>query len=158
MQGTTQITVVGNLVKEPFVREPSGYFVLRGTVAVNKKLKGKESTLFLEFEFWGDHAKSVLPFLQKGKPIAVTGELKEDSWIEKETGVKKSKMLILADKVLLLGGNSQEGKTNESTTIETKTSGGWEKVPTAKATPTAKAPQGWDAPFEGAGLSTEYPF
>ena len=53
MQGTTQITVVGNLVKEPFVREPSGYFVLRGTVAVNKKLKGKESTLFLEFEFWG---------------------------------------------------------------------------------------------------------
>ena len=142
MQGITQVTVVGNLVKEPFVREPSGYFVLRGTVAVNEKLKGKESTLFLEFEFWGDHAKSVLPFLQKGKPIMVIGKLKEDSWTEKETGQKKSKMLISADKVILLGGSSQDGNGVKPTPIETQNKGGWESVPSAKVS----AANSWEPP------------
>ena len=132
MQGITQVTVVGNLVKEPFVREPSGYFVLRGSVAVNEKFKGKESTLFLEFEFWGDHAKSVLPFLQKGKPIMVIGKLKEDSWTEKETGQKKTKMLISADKVILLGGSSQDSNGVKSTPIETQNKGGWESVPSGR--------------------------
>ena len=149
MQGITQVTVVGNLVKEPFVREPSGYFVLRGSVAVNEKFKGKESTLFLEFEFWGDHAKSVLPFLQKGKPIMVIGKLKEDSWTEKETGQKKTKMLISADKVILLGGSSQDGNGVKSTPIETQNKGGWEPVPSAKV-PAANSwepPAAADCPF-----------
>ena len=149
MQGITQVTAVGNLTKEPFVREPSGYFVLRGAVAVNEKVKGKESTLFIDFELWGDYGKHVLPFLQKGKPIMVIGKLKEDSWIEKETGQKKSKMLILADKVILLGGNSQGDNKAESTPIETQNKGGWEAIPPAKV-PAANSwepPAAADCPF-----------
>ena len=158
MQGYTQVTAVGNLVRDPEVRNPAGYFVLRGTVAVNESSKGKKSTLYMEFEVWNDYGKNILPFLQKGKAIMVVGKLKEDSWTENGTGQKKSKMLISADKVILLGGSSQDGKGDESTPIGTNPSDGWGKPPATKATPTDKAPQGWEPPADEKGLSMECPF
>ena len=57
---------------------------------------------------WGKTAENLKPYLTKGKQIAVEGYLRQDRW-EKD-GQKFSKVGIVADSVMLLGGRSDNGR------------------------------------------------
>lgn len=66
----------------------------------------KNTAYFFDIVMWGKLADNLEKYLYKGKGIAVDGHLKVDTW-EKD-GQKKSKTLIVADTVKLLGGKADD--------------------------------------------------
>lgn len=78
------------------------------SIAVNRsKREGDqwvEEVSYFDVTIWGKQAESLKQYLQKGKQIAVDGYLKQDRW-EKD-GQNHSRVIVVANSVQLLGGNS----------------------------------------------------
>jgi len=96
-----KVMLIGRLTGEPESRVlPSGMKVANFGVAVNKKYKDKKETYFFDVESYGQLAERVGTF-GKGYQVFIEGELRQDRW-ETPTGEKKSKVKIVADRVVLI--------------------------------------------------------
>ena len=51
-------------------------------------------THWVECEAWGDDARQLVDHVTKGRQIMVTGRLKENTWMDKMTGQKRSKLKV----------------------------------------------------------------
>lgn len=83
-------------------------------LAVNRKFAGRdgqerEETLFVDVDVWGKQAESCNTYLRKGSPALVEGRLKLDEWDDRETGRKRSKIGVTAERVQFLGGRGGGG-------------------------------------------------
>jgi single-strand DNA-binding protein len=67
----------------------------------------QEETTFVDVELWGRQAEIAGEYLRKGRPVFIEGRLKLDSWDDKQTGAKRSKMKVVGEQLQLLG--SREG-------------------------------------------------
>jgi len=151
MQGYSQITIVGNLAKDAYAKQPGGFFLAECSVAVNEKIKGKETVYYMDVKLWGDFAKAMVEYLKKGQAILFSGELKQESWTDKTTGDKRSKFIVHANRCLLLGGNSQKGGNASPNGTESKTEGGdnsAQPTPWQEVQPAQNNPEGWNT-FKG---------
>ena len=76
------------------------------SIAVNRSEKRngawQDKVSYFDVTVWGKTAENIIPYLHKGKQIAIDGYLDQQRW-EKD-GVKYSKVVIIADNVQLLGG------------------------------------------------------
>jgi single-strand DNA-binding protein len=110
-----RVTLAGNLTRDPQVR----FFANERAVAdfglaINRKFKAndgslKEETTFVDVEAWGRTAELVGQYLTKGSGCFIEGRLKLDSWDDKKTGEKRSKIKVVADSVQFLGGRGERG-------------------------------------------------
>ncbi len=114
--------LIGRLTGEPEVRPlPSGK-VASFSVAVNKKYKDKngewkEEAYFFDVESYGQLAERVGTF-GKGYQILIEGELRQDRW-ETPTGEKKSKVKVVADRVVLIA-KPEDKKVDDEVAVETE--------------------------------------
>jgi single-strand DNA-binding protein len=101
--GMNQVTVVGNLTREPDLRyTPAGDAVLGLSMAVNETWNDRqgqkqEKVHWLDATLWRDLAESAKD-LKKGDPVLITGRLTNESWTDKE-GNKRSSTKIEATRV-----------------------------------------------------------
>ena len=102
---TAQVTVVGNLTRDPELRfTPSGAPVTTFGVAVNRRWQNRdsqqweESTSFFNVTCWRDLAQNVSESLEKGSRVLVSGRLDQRSW-ETQDGERRSVVEIVADEV-----------------------------------------------------------
>ena len=115
MRGYSKVVIIGNLTKDPELRYiSSGMAVGNFTVAINKSFKTqtgetKEEVSFIPIIVWGKTAENCNQYLKKGSPVFVEGELKQESWNDKD-GQKRSAIKINASTVQFLG----QGKATES--------------------------------------------
>lgn len=99
------VTLAGNLTRDVQVRFlPNEKTVAGFGLAINRRWKDsngqqKEETIFVDVETWGRTAELVGQYLTKGRGCCVEGRLKLDSWDDKESGQKRSKLIVVADKV-----------------------------------------------------------
>lgn len=99
------ITIVGNLTQDPTQRYTSnGTGVCSFSVAVNERFTDKageqqERTSFVDVSAWGDLGEHVAESLHRGDRAIVTGKIQQDTWEDKETGGKRSKLAIKASSV-----------------------------------------------------------
>jgi len=104
-----RVTLAGNLTRDPDVKFlPNDKAVAGFGLAINRKFKGpdgsaKEETTFVDVEAWGRTAELVGQYLTKGQPCFIEGRLRLDSWDDKKTGEKRSKLKVVADSVQFLG-------------------------------------------------------
>lgn len=122
MTDINRVVLVGRLVRDlgndqrDFAYTPSGQARANISIAVNRSRKQGdqwvEEANFFDVTIWGKTAENLKPYLTKGKQIAVEGYLKQDRW-EKD-GQKFSKVGIVADSVMLLGGRSDNGGSQSS--------------------------------------------
>ena len=99
MSNFNHVVLVGNLVKDPEVRElPSGQTVCDMRIAVNTQRKESEETLFIDIATWGAIAKTCAKYMSKGRSIIAAGRLKTDEWEDKE-GNRRSKTYVVANTV-----------------------------------------------------------
>jgi single-strand DNA-binding protein len=95
--------VKGNLTRDPELKyTPKGTAVCSLSIAVNEvwnddQGQKREKVHFFDVTAWGKRAETVNQYFHKGKPILVTGRLQQESWDEKETGQKRSKVKIVMD-------------------------------------------------------------
>jgi single-strand DNA-binding protein len=58
---------------------------------------------------WGPQGEACAKYLTKGRQVAVSGRLDQQTW-EAQDGSKRSKVGIVADQVVFLGGGQKDGQ------------------------------------------------
>ena len=87
-------TIIGNLTRDPEIRFTStNKAVAKFAVAV--KREHGDGVDYIDCVAWNRTAEQIAQFL-KGDKVFVTGHLKLDSWEDKKTGEKRSKLLVNA--------------------------------------------------------------
>ena len=120
MANLNKVMIIGNLTADPEVRTtPRGNTVAELRLAVNRMSSGpndgerREETTYLDVTCWGRTAEIAGQYLAKGRPVFIEGRLQQDTWEDKQTGQKRSKIRIVAENMQLLGsrdgGQSQGG-------------------------------------------------
>ena len=109
-----KVILIGNLGKDPEVRYTNGgQAVANLRIATSRswtdKQSGqkKEETEWHDVEVWGKQAEQCGEYLAKGRQVYVEGRLKTDSWDDKTTGQKRSRVKVVADTVRFLSGGER---------------------------------------------------
>jgi len=108
---------MGNLTRDPEVRyTPKGNAVTDLGLAVNRSYtldsgERREEVTFVDITVWGRQAELAGQYLHKGRPVFIEGRLQLDSWDDKNTGEKRSKLRVVCDNMRFIGnrGDSQGG-------------------------------------------------
>lgn len=94
------VTIAGNVVRDPELKfTPSGTALCNFGVAVNGGTKENPTTSFFDITCWQQLAENVAESIPKGARVVVYGRLDQQSWEDKETNEKRSKIQITADEV-----------------------------------------------------------
>lgn len=119
MASLNKVMLIGNVTRDPEVRyTPKGTAVTDVGLAVNRvyTLEGekREETTFVDITFWGRQAEIVGEYVKKGRPLFVEGRLQMDTWEDKQSGQKRSRLKIIAEQMQLLGGRGGGGDEGPS--------------------------------------------
>ncbi len=121
MASFNKVILMGNLTRDPELRfTPQGTAVAKLGLAVNRTWKTetgetKEDVLFIDVEAFSRQAETIGQYLKKGSPILVEGRLRLDTWDDKQTNQKRTKILVTAENVKFLGsGQPREGGAPEN--------------------------------------------
>lgn len=101
-----KVLLVGNLTRDPDVRQvASGKSVAKVDIAVNRKGYGdrQDEVAYIEVIAWEKLAEFASKYLTKGTAIFVEGRLKMETWQDKDTGAKRSKLNVVADRIQFAG-------------------------------------------------------
>ena len=96
--------LIGNLTRDPELRSlPSGVKVCSFSLATNRVWKDKngarqESTDYHNVVVFGRQAETVAQYMKKGSSILVEGRMQTRSWDDKNSGEKKYRTEIVADR------------------------------------------------------------
>lgn len=106
MAGFSNVTLIGNLVRDPELRYiPSGTAVADVTIAVTEREKKNGSyqdcTAFVDCTLWGKTAELANEHLQKGSSVCFNGVIRQESW-EKD-GQKRSKLKVVVNSMTFVG-------------------------------------------------------
>ena len=83
--GVNNITILGNIGKDPIRRETSnGMTIAAFSVGINEKIKGEESTTWFNCTAFGSKAEYILRSCQKGSGVFVEGPHRKEIYQEKE--------------------------------------------------------------------------
>lgn len=112
MAGFARITLVGTMVRDPELKyTPNKTAVCDITVAVSKGKKGSEKTAFIDCVLFNKAAELASEYYRKGNPIGIDGELIQDTWDDRQTGQKRSRIKVQASALLFL---PRSGKKTDS--------------------------------------------
>lgn len=129
----SSVTIMGNLTQDPELKfMTSGTPKLDFSVAVNEYWTDKdgerqEKTSFLNVVAWRNTAEDAANILEKGMSVVVVGRLEQNSWEDKETGEKRSRVQILADRIAVNVGSIS------AVTRKARSEDGAKKAPAKKA-------------------------
>lgn len=110
-----QVILMGRLTRDPEQRTTtSGKIIANFSIAVDRG--GQDDTAdFFEITAWEKLGELVMQYLGKGRRVLVQGRLRQDSWDDKETGKKRSRVEVTATDVTFLDGpNSDNAGTGSS--------------------------------------------
>lgn len=107
--------ILGNLTRDPELRASasSGKSVCNFTIAVNRKSgageNAKEEVSFFDCKAFDKTADNISKFFSKGKPIFVEARPVQESWEDKETKAKRTKIAFIVNEFQFAGGDRSEG-------------------------------------------------
>lgn len=107
-----QVILMGRLTRDPEMRTTTtGKTIASFSIAVDRG--GQEDAAdFFDVTAWEKLGELVNQYLSKGRRCLVQGRLRQDSWDDKETGKKRTKVEVVATDVTFLDGPSGDGGSN----------------------------------------------
>lgn len=102
--------LMGNLTRDPETRySNNGTAIVKFGLAVNERYKNTEGEwvdrpTFVDVTMFGKRGEAFARFHSKGKPAFIEGKLRLDTWDDKQTGAKRSKLYVVADTWEFTGG------------------------------------------------------
>jgi len=115
MASFNKVILLGNVTRDPELKyTPKGTAVAQIGLAVNRVYSNEqgekvEETTFVDIELFGRTAEIANEYLRKGRPVMFEGRLKLDTWDDKQTGQKRSKLKVIGETMQLLGGRDGGG-------------------------------------------------
>ena len=138
MASFNKVILLGNLTRDPEVRyTPKGSAVCDLGIAVNRVYtteggERREEVTFVDVVLWARLAEIAGEYLKKGRPVFIEGRLQMDSWDEKQTGQKRTKLRVVGESMQLLGGRPGGG-TGDNPEEDRITTGGGKTSPPPKS-------------------------
>jgi single-strand DNA-binding protein len=110
MASFNKVILLGNLTRDPEVRyTPKGSAVCDLGIAINRSYtldsgEKREEVTYVDVVLWARLAEIAGEYLKKGRPIFIEGRLQLDTWDDKQSGQKRSKLRVIGETMQLLGG------------------------------------------------------
>jgi single-strand DNA-binding protein len=148
MANLNKVMLIGNLTRDPELRHtPKGTAVSEISMAINRVWNNdqgqkQEETTFVEVTLWGRQAELAQQYLTKGRPVYIEGRLQLDSWDDKETGKKRSKLRVIGENMQFLSSGTGAGGGNSG--------GGYSERPQPSS---SSAPEQRSGPPQGASAA-----
>ena len=120
MASFNKVILLGNLTRDPEVRyTPKGSAVCDLGLAVNRNYtldngEKREEVTFVDVVLWARLAEIAGEYLKKGRPVFIEGRLQMDSWDDKQTGQKRTKLRVVGETMQLIGGRPGGGAAGDS--------------------------------------------
>ncbi|HEX6565600.1 MAG TPA: single-stranded DNA-binding protein [Chthoniobacterales bacterium] len=119
MANLNRVLLIGNLTRDPEIRyTPKGTAVAEIGIAVNRVFSGedgekREEVTFVDVTLWSRLAEIAEQYLKKGRSVFIEGRLQLDSWDDKQTGQKRSRLRVVGENLQMLGarGEGESGGT-----------------------------------------------
>lgn len=119
MANLNKVMLIGNLTRDPEVRyTPKGTAVGDLGMAVNRRVSDgagnwSDEVTFVDVTVWGTNAENAQKYLSKGRGVFIEGRLQMDTWEDKASGQKRSKLKVVAEVLQFLpdgkGGPQRSG-------------------------------------------------
>lgn len=116
MANLNKVYLMGRLTRDPELRyTPKGTAVADLGMAINRYRGGgdggerTEETTFVDVTLWGRQAELANQYLAKGREVFIEGRLQLDSWEDKASGQKRSKLKVVGEAMQFIGGPSSGG-------------------------------------------------
>jgi single-strand DNA-binding protein len=124
MANLNKVMIIGNVTRDPEIKyTPKGSAVTDLGIAVNRVYTPeggdkREETTFVDVTLWGRQAEIAGEYCKKGRSIYIEGRLQLDTWEDKTSGQKRSKLRVVGENFQLLGprpggGGSSSGGDEE---------------------------------------------
>jgi single-strand DNA-binding protein len=110
MASFNKVILMGNLTRDPELRyTPKGSAIAKLGLAVNRVWRtetgeNREEVAFIDVEAWAQAAETISKYMKKGNAILIEGRLRQDNWDDKQTGQKRSKLLVVCENFRFVGG------------------------------------------------------
>jgi single-strand DNA-binding protein len=160
MANFNKVILIGNLTRDPELRyTPKGTAIARITVAVNRTWRSdsgeqREETSFVDVDAFGRQAETIGQYLKRGRPLLVEGRLRQDSWEDKQTGQKRSKLMVHLENFQFMdGGKGREGGGGGESADSISQASPPASAPRPSRPPTARPPA-----EDGMGDDDDVPF
>lgn len=114
-QNTNSVVVSGNLTRDAELVANDKICVF--SIACNRGYGEYEKVNYFDIKLFGKGASVVIEYLTKGKHVTVTGEMDQETWEDKETGGKRSKIVVKTFNVEL-GARPQGGSGGKEDDID----------------------------------------
>jgi single-strand DNA-binding protein len=140
MASFNKVILMGNLTRDPELRyTPKGMAIAKFGIAVNRVWKdeagaSKEEVTFVDIDAFGRQAETIGQYLKKGRPILIEGRLRLDTWDDKQTNQKRSKLGIVLESFQFVDSGNKQADETGSTAAPTSR-------PPSHTTHAAPAPQ-----------------
>jgi single-strand DNA-binding protein len=145
MPHLNKVLLLGHLTRDPELRAtPKGASVAQFGLAVNRSFKTetgetREETTFVDLEAWGRQAEAVSRYLGKGSACLVEGRLRLDTWEDKASGERRSRLRVVAENVQFLDRRAPEAEASAAEEPAAPLHGA-KPAPAARARRPASAP------------------
>jgi len=154
MANLNKVMLIGNLTRDPELRyTPKGTAVADIGLAINRiwtneQNQRQEETTFVDVTLWGRQAELAQQYLTKGRGAYIEGRLQMDTWDDKQTGQKRSKLKVVGENLQFLpDGKGGGGGGSMSSGGPAPSSGGGGYQQSARPAPEQRSgpPQGGSA-------------
>lgn len=105
MASFNKVVLMGNVTRNVDVKTivTGDTSVARTGLAVNRKFKDKEETMFIDLVAFGRNAETMGEYVTKGTPLLVEGRLSMNTWENKDTGERRTKHEVIIESFQMLG-------------------------------------------------------
>ena len=144
MANLNKVMIIGNVTRDPEIKyTPKGSAVVDIGIAVNRTFtpeggERREETTYIDVTLWGRTAETA-EYCKKGRSVYVEGRLQLDSWEDKASGQKRSKLRVVGENYQLLdrrpggasgsagSGGGEEEYSDRPARRESSSAGGFSK-------------------------------
>ena len=118
MANYNKVLLMGNLTRDPELRYSGGgtggTAIAKFGLATNRQWRNQagepqEETCFVDIVVFGRQAETCNEYLSKGRPVFIEGRLSFSTWEDRESGAKRSRLEVVAERVQFLGSRSDSG-------------------------------------------------
>jgi single-strand DNA-binding protein len=112
MANVNKVILIGNVTRDPEIKFTSkGSAVTDIGLAINRTYtldsgEKREETTFVDVELWGRLAEIAGEYAKKGRPVYIEGRLRMDTWEDKASGQKRSRLKVVGENLQLLGSRT----------------------------------------------------
>lgn len=114
MSSMNKVILLGNLTRDPDLRyTPKGAAACGFGLAINTRYttqagEERDEVCFVDIDVFGRSGENAGKYLKKGSPVLIEGRLRLEQWDDRQTGQKRTRLKVLAEKVQFIGGGHRQ--------------------------------------------------